>query len=501
MNVVLNNVLVMVVSALVSAFATSLPAAENDGENYNVLFISIDDLNDWTGGLGGHPNAKTPNIDKLGTDGILFTNAHAQAPICGPSRASFMTGLQPTTTGIYLHIRDEDVRGANENTRSIKFLPEYFEEHGYKTMGTGKLWHGDDLANTFQAYGRHLPEGEWFGPRPKERIHYDYTEGPHYDGESGTATDWGAFPDRDEEMPDHFYASWTIERLQEEHDEPFFLGVGFVRPHVPWYVPEHWMEKHPLEEIELPPYKEDEESDVPEIGRRMTFMPPMPTREYLKEEKQWTKMLQSYLASTTFVDYQVGRVLQALEESRYADNTIVVLFSDHGYHLGEKNRVAKMSLWERDTRVPLIFAGPGIDSGLRSGRPVGLIDMYPTLLDLCNLPENSQNEGRSLTPLMEDVQREWPYPAMTSFGPNNIALRTDDFRYIRYEDGSEEFYDHRSDPHERHNLAKDPGHRPRFEAKIEKLQRFIPKDPAPLAYASSFMMNPYFRDRSVRWRE
>src|SRR5699024_4679456 len=271
-------------------------------------------------------------------------------------------------------------------------------------------------------------------------------------------------------VSDYYYASWAIEKLEQNHDQPFFLGVGFVRPHVPWYVPQHWLDMYPLENIQLPPYLEDDMEDIPEVGQRMAFMPPMPTRDYLKEQGQWKEMIQAYLASITFMDHQLGRVLRALEESPYADNTIIVLFSDHGYHLGEKNRVAKMSLWERDTRVPLIFSGPGIDSNLRSSRPVGLIDIYPTLLDLSHLPENHQNEGQSLTPLMEDVDREWPYPVITSFGPGNISLRSDRFRYIQYEDGSEEFYDHRNDPNEWHNLAKDAKHKTKVKSEIEKLQ-------------------------------
>lgn len=241
--------------------------------------------------------------------------------------------------------------------------------------------------------------------------------------------------------------------------------------------------------------------DIPEVGRRMTFMPPMPTTEYLKERNQWKKMVQAYLASSTWVDHQVGRVLHALAESPYADNTIIVLFSDHGYHLGEKNRVAKMSLWERDTRVPLVFAGPGIDEGLRSSRPVGLIDMYPTLLDLTGLPPYARNEGRSLTPLMTEPDRDWPYPAMTAFGPRNISLRSDDFRYIQYEDGSEEFYDHRNDPNEWLNLANDPQKRARYESVITRMRELIPEHPARLSEKSSFDMNPYFRERMPAWRE
>lgn len=463
----------------------------------NVLFIAIDDLNDWIGPLGGHPDVQTPHMDALAEQGMVFTNAHTQAPLCGPSRASLLTGLQPTTTGIYLHIDDREVAGANEATRQAASLPEYFGRHGYKTMGAGKLWHGNDLAGTFQEYGeRH----EWFGPRPQERINYDPAKGPNYDGHGGTSTDWGAYPARDEEVSDSYYTSWAIERLQQDHEQPFFLGVGLVRPHVPWYVPQDWLDRYPLEEIELPPYLEDDMEDIPELGRQMAFMPPMPTTEYLKKRGQWEKAVQAYLASVTFADHQVGRLLKALEESPYADNTIVVLFSDHGYHLGEKNRFAKMSLWERDTRVPLMFAGPGIEAGQRSSRPVGLIDIYPTLLELCGLPENARNEGRSLSPLIEEPEQAWPYPVMTAFGPENIALRTDHLRYIRYEDGSEEFYDHRSDPHEWHNLAGDAERRTEIASHLEELRKYLPETAAPLAEHSRFDMNPYFRDRMEKWQ-
>ena len=468
------------------------------GRPPNILLITVDDLNDWTGALGGHPNASTPNIDALARDGVLFTNAHTQAPLCGPSRASLLTGLYPTTSGIYLHIDDRAVHDVNAATRATLSLPEYFGSRGYRTMGFGKIWHGNDLGHTFQTYGEPY---DWFGPQPAERINYDPVKGPNYDGLAGTGTDWGAYPSRDEEMSDYRYASDAIERLQQEHDRPFFLAVGFVRPHVPWYVPRTWLERHPLEGIHTPPYRADDLDDVPEVARRMAFMPPMPTTEYLKEKNQWAEMVRAYLASTTWTDHQVGRVLQALRESRYADNTIVVLLSDHGYTLGEKGRVAKMSLWERDTHVPLIVSGPGVPRGVRSSRAVGLIDVYPTLLELAGLPANSHNEGRSLVPLLGDPDRAWPYPAMTIFGPRNVSLRTDSVRYTRYEDGSEEYYDHRSDPNEWENLAHPAVRSPALAAEIDRLRGFIPTAPAPLAEASSFDMNPYFRERMPVWRE
>lgn len=473
----------------------NLPATS---QRPNVLFIAIDDQNDWIGSLGGHPNAATPNMDALAERGVLFTNAHAQAPLCGPSRSSLLTGLYPTTSGIYLHIDDREVSDANDATRATLSIPEYFASHGYRTMGFGKIWHGNDLGNTFQEYGeRH----DWFGPTPDERINYDPTKGPNYDGHGSTGTDWGAYPERDEQTSDYKYASAAIERLQQDQEAPFFLAVGFVRPHVPWYVPQPWLDRHPIEGIETPPYLPGDLADVPEVARRMAFMPPMPTTEYLKERGQWGEMIRAYLASTTWTDHQVGRVLRALEQSPYADNTIVVLFSDHGYHLGEKDRVAKMSLWERDTHVPLVIAGPGVSGGVRSTRPVGLIDLYPTLLELTGLPANGRNEGRSLVPLIRDPDRAWPHPAISMFGPRNVSVRSEEFRYTRYEDGSEEFYDHRTDPNEWRNLAYGGNPGSATAAEMERLRAFIPENPAPLAAASSFATNEYFRERMPIWRE
>ncbi len=457
----------------------------------NVLFIAIDDLNDWVGCLDGHPNAKTPNIDSLAERGVLFTNAHCQAPICGPTRASLFTGLYPATTGIYLQIDDPDIRDSSPATKVATFLPDYFEQHGYKTMGVGKLFHQGDKAGVFQEYGGRF---EGSGPKPKKRFHYD----PKWFGKPGsTQTDWGAYPERDDQMPDYKSAKWAIERLNRTHDKPFFLAVGFVRPHVPWYVPKKWLDMHPIEGIKTPPYKPDDFDDIPEMAARVADVPMMPTTEWMKETNQWRAAVQAYLACTTWTDHWVGEVVRALENSPYADNTIVVLWSDHGYHLGEKNRFAKQAIWERDTRVPLIIAGPGVEGGKRCARPVGLIDLYPTLLSMCGLPGNPQNEGRDLSPLLEDPGREWNHPAITSYGPVNHTVRSDRYRYIRYEGGAEEFYDMKNDPNEWTNLAGDPG----YADEIAAHRKHLPKNPAPLAEKSRYGINEYFKERLEKWRQ
>lgn len=461
--------------------------------NPNVLFIAVDDLNDWIGCMAGHPNTKTPNMDRLAARGTLFTNSHCQAPICGPSRASLMTGLLPSTTGIYGHIEDDLIRGTSPATQDVIFLPEYFQQHGYKTMGIGKLFHEHAPTGVFDVSGGRVPG---FGPKPEKRMKWESKSGPDY---GSTSTDWGAFPETDAEMPDYQSAQWAAERLAETHDDPFFLGVGFLRPHVPWHVPQKWFDLHPVDELEMPPYLPSDYDDIPEIGKRIADLPMMPTTEWAKETGEWKYIVQAYLASISFVDHYVGQVLNALEQSRYADNTIVVLWSDHGYHIGEKNRFAKMSIWEEATRAPLIIAGPGCSAGQVCTQPVGGIDLYPTLLDLCGLTANTDNEGHSLQPLLHDGSTTWPHIALTTYGRNNHAVRDEHFRYIRYENGAEELYDHRQDENEWHNLAGQP----EYAAEMERLRQYLPKTNEPWSPEAIFDYNRYFiehRRRETRER-
>jgi len=476
------------VTILIVLFSGFIHDSISAAEKPNVLFIAIDDLNDWVGCLKRHPNALTPNIDRLASRGMLFTNAHCQAPICGPSRASIMTGLLPTTSGIYGQISDPNIKKAGPATADAIFLPDYFEQHGYRTLACGKLFHHGDRARVFDDYGGHSS----FGPKPKNRFHYDPKWFPEKIG--GTQTDWGAFPETDEKMPDFKIAQYGVEQFKREHKQPFFLAVGFMRPHVPWYVPQKWFDKHPLETIELPPYLKTDLEDVPEISRRVNELPAMPTTEWAIQEKQWKKIVQSYLACTTFVDAQVGKVLDALEKSQYRDTTIVILWSDHGYHIGEKNRFAKQALWDRANRVPLIISVPEKLSNLPAGqchKPVGLIDMYPTLLDLCGLPANKKNEGHSLLPLLKDPDAAWTHSTLTSYGPGNTTVQTERYRFYQYEDGSMELYDQQIDPNEWNNLASDPDH-----AKlIEKLRQSIPEEQAESSKFNKYPTNRYFIER------
>ncbi|MCB9258781.1 MAG: sulfatase [Ignavibacteriales bacterium] len=455
----------------------------------NVLFIAIDDLNDYVNCMDGSIKIPTPNIDKLAQQGILFTNAHCQAPICGPSRASIMTGLFPSTSGNYLQLKDVDIKKSNKTTRNAIFLPDYFEQHGYKTMAVGKIYHNGDAAKTFDEYGGRF---SWMGPKPKERFKYDPSK---IDGKKGsTQTDWGAYPEHDSLMTDYQSAKWAVNKLQQTHDMPFFMAVGFVRPHVPWYAPKKWFEMFPIDSIKTPPYKKDDFDDIPEFAKKVADAPMMPTTEELIKSGEWKDVLQAYMACVAFVDAQVGKVIDALEKSKYADNTIVVLWADHGYHLGEKNRFAKQALWERDTRTILIFKDINGISGIKSDNPVQLIDIYPTLLDLCDLPPNKMTEGHSLKSLINNTNKDWSNPAISFYGKGNIAIRNNQYRLIQYEDHSIELYDLINDPNEWHNLAESIEH----QEIIKELIQFIPEEWADLSNYSNYDFNEYFIEKSKK---
>lgn len=473
---------------LIGLISLSIAGTLFGQEKPNVLFIAIDDLNDYVNCMNGSIKAYTPNIDKLASQGVLFTNAHCQAPICGPSRASIMTGLYPSTSGNYLQLKDRDIKRSNSVTASATFLPDYFERFGYKTMAVGKIYHNGDAAETFDEYGGKF---SWMGPKPKERFNYDPAKIPGKEG--STQTDWAAYPEHDSLMTDYQSAKWAVSKLQQDQEEPFFLAVGFVRPHVPWYVPKQWFDRFPLETIETPPYLPTDFDDIPEMAKKVSAVPMMPTTEELLAQNEWKKAVQAYLACIAFVDAQVGKVLDALEKSKHADNTIIVLWSDHGYHLGEKNRFAKQAIWERDTRTVLIFKDLKAQEGQTCNAPVQLMDIYPTLVDLCELPPNAMLEGRTLRPLLENTDSEWAYPSLTFYGPGNISIRDERYRLIQYEDGSQEFYDLKIDPNEWYNLAGFFKHQMRINA----LKKHIPATWSPLSEHSSYNINAYFRQKTT----
>jgi len=336
-------------------------------------------------------------------------------------------------------------------------------------MGIGKIFHNSAPEGSIEQYGGRI---KGFGPHPEDEFAWDSDR---------TNTDWGVFPEKDEDMIDYKSAMWAEERLAEKHDRPFFLAVGMIRPHAPWYAPQKWFDMHPPEQLTMPPYLKDDLDDVPQISRDLHEVPMMPTTEWAIETGEWPNIVQGYLASVSFVDHYIGEVLKALENSPYADNTIVVLWGDHGYHIGEKNRFAKHSLWEETSRVPLMIKAPGGVAGQVTHETASLLDLYPTLVDLADLPAYEPNEGTSLKPLLDGCSEPSKHVAITSYGFGNHAIRDKRYRYIYFIDGSEELYDHQIDPNEWRNLASDPVY-----ADIkQRLKQQLPKTNAPLSPVQS----------------
>ena len=448
----------------------------------NVLFIAIDDLNDWIGCLGGHPQVKTPNLDRLAARGTLFTNAHCQSPLCNPSRTSVMTGLRPSTTGIY------SLQPAFRTVPSLKdyvSMPKAFAANGYATSTCGKMYHKDGGKDEFETVG--LPKKSGRKNRPKER--FVPTE--------ASKLDWGPWPPEDAQQRDYQTAEWAVEALTSKPKEPFFMAVGFYRPHVPLYASQKWFDLYPEESLEMPHIRRDDRKDTPRFSWNIHWILPEPRLKSIEAHGLLKSKVRAYLACVSFMDAQVGRVLDALEASGQEDNTIVVAWSDHGYHLGEKEITGKNTLWDPSTRVPLIFAGPGISKNARCERPAELLDIYPTLAELCDLQSTPDRlEGLSLVPQLKDADAPRARPAITSHGPGNDAVRTETHRYIRYADGSEELYDLRSDPHEYTNLAS----RCELAALKKSLATHLPKNPAKPAPGSNARLVELREDGFVYWQ-
>jgi arylsulfatase A-like enzyme len=449
-------------SVSAASLAMSGISFSEDEDRPNVLFIAIDDLNDWVGCLGGHPDVKTPNLDSLAERGVLFTNAFCSAPACNPSRASLMTGILPSTSGVYHN---------NQPWRPVMSeaitLPQHFMAHGYRAVGGGKIYHGrypdpPSWHNYFPSQQQNKPPD----PTPPNRPLNGIPKTAHFD--------WGPVDVADEEMGDWKVADWATGELEKKHDKQFFLGVGIFRPHLPWYVPRKYFDMYPPESITLPNVKEDDLDDVPQIGKRMAR--PNGDHKKVVDHNQWRKAVSGYLASITFADACVGKVIEALNRSPYRDNTAIVLWSDHGWHLGEKLHWRKFALWEEATHNVLMMVVPGItEKGVRCNRTVSMIDIYPTLIDICGLKPKEELEGKSLIPLLKNPEAAWERPALTTHGRNNHSIRSERWRYIRYNDGTEELYDHENDQLEWNNLADKAEY-----ADIKKeLSRWIPEVNVP----------------------
>lgn len=424
-------------------------ADEKSDTRPNVLFIASDDLNHWVGYLGRNPQTKTPNIDRLAERGVRFTHSYCAAPVCNPSRAALMSGLRPSTSGIYEN--DDDGRTVIPAEQSLITT---FRKAGYHTVGAGKIYHGKyDRRNEWDEYLTR-PGGD---PKPT--------------GDTGVGgIKFAPVDAQDEEFVDYKTVSYGIEQLQKKHDKPFLLTIGLHKPHMPWNVPQKYFDMHPLDQIQLPPTKEDDLDDLPPTAVR--FARPEGDHKQMLESGRWKEAVQAYLAAVSFADAQLGRLIDALDKSEYADNTIIVFWGDHGWHLGEKQHWRKFALWEESTRAPLIWVAPGITKpGSVCNRTVDFMSIYPTLTDLAGIPTPSYVEGPSIRKLLENPQAEWTTPALTTYQYNNHTVRTEDWRYTRYADGSEELYDEVNDPYEWTNLAN----KPEYAAKKVELAKWMPK--------------------------
>jgi iduronate 2-sulfatase len=458
----------------------------------NVLFLSIDDLNDWIGTLGGHPQAKTPHLDRLMAKSVLFSNAHCTAPVCGASRHSLLSGLRPSTTGWYTNSSKKRADYERALNGTIP-LPTHFKHNGYKTLAAGKVFHkGTSDIKGYDYWTETRPKYQWPKALAARGHGYQGKSGGHFHpfppdggaiyqkyqkGVSGQSLCWGALDKADmppEGMPDVQIADWAVERLKQKHDNPFFLAVGFIRPHVPYTAPKEFFDLYPMKDIVVPKVPEDEMDDIPLHGKAMakgTIEGGDHWNVLSIGPDYWKEMTRAYLACVSFVDAQAGKVLDALEASPYADNTIIVFWSDHGQHIGEKRHWRKQALWEESTRVPLSFHVPGtVNAGRSCDRAVSLLDIYPSLIELCGLPPMKGLEGISLLPQLEDPETRRSEPAVTTWYYNNHAIRGQRWRYIRYRDGSEELYNHATDPLEHVNQASNP----KYTKIKERFKKYLP---------------------------
>jgi arylsulfatase A-like enzyme len=455
-------------------FVLASPAQAQDDAPKNVLFIAVDDLNDWVGYLGGHPQTKTPNIDRLAARGMAFLNAQAPSAICNASRTALLSGLRPSTTGIYGNAPDwrEQEIFAGKPT-----LPRAFRDAGYLTLGGGKIFHAHTFTNSgFTGFN---DTSAWNAFYPSITRQLPDEIGPitrPANGNTVAATfDWDPLVAEDAALGDGQVVDWVTRQIAAETDVPRFIAAGIYRPHLPWYVPQSYFDLHPLALVELPAVKRNDLNDVPPSAVAGTFSA-VEVHDWVVRAGAWQEGVQAYLASVSYADAMVGRLLDALDASGRAEQTIIVLWGDHGFHLGEKGRWRKMTLWGESLHVPFVIVAPGVSTpGSMSRAPVSLMDLYPTLIELAGLQAPDHLEGRSLVPLLEDPDDDWDFPVLSTYGFGNHAVVSERYRYIHYADGGEELYDIVADPNEWTNLA---GNR-RFAGVIDELSAYLPKTDAP----------------------
>jgi arylsulfatase A-like enzyme len=433
----------------------------------DILFIAVDDLNTWSKLYDPSFPIEMPNLERLASHGALFTRAYCAAPACAPSRAAVLSGQRPTTSGLY-----NNPDKLEKHHRDTVFLPQWFKQHGYRTWGVGKILHGEPL----HAGDPTRPIFEQFTKKqvifPAEKLH-----GPTTGSGKTPVFDWGEMtgPLGDDRTID--LAVDRIKNARKTNAPPVFQAVGISSPHLPHFArPEHFA-RYPGENLVLPPMPEDDFDDIPAAGLAMADFQKS-WNQHLFDARDagdpapLAKLVQSYQAAATYGDEMLGRLLDAFDSTGRADETVIVLWSDHGYHLGDKDSVVKFTLWEMACRVPLVIVAPGVtEPGTRIETPVSLVDLYPTLVELAGLPKKPGLDGETLLPLLKNPKAARETPAITTFLQGNHAVVTKDWRYIRYADGSEELY-RAGDVWNHENLADDPELAPI----IATLRKHLPAD-------------------------
>jgi arylsulfatase A-like enzyme len=424
-------------------------------DRLNVLFIAIDDLNHWVHYLGRNTQSVTPNIDKLAARGVSFTRSYCASPVCNPSRAALMSGMRSSTTGVY----DNDVDW-RKYVAEDKPLTTAFRKAGYFVCGSGKIYH--------EAFRR---ASEWDDYLQNEGGNPKVPAGQS-DGVGGIK--FAPLDCKDEDLDDYRITDYGIQQLGKQHDKPFFLAVGLHKPHMPWNVPQKYYDMFPADKIQLPPTTENDLADIPPAGIKMAK--PDGDHAAMVKSGRWKEAIQAYLAACAYTDMNIGRLLDALDKSAYKDNTAIVFWGDHGWHLGEKEHWRKFTLWEEAARAPLLWVVPGLTStGGVCERTVDYMSIYPTLMDVCGIPKPAHLEGVSIQPLLADPKAAWNTPALTTHGFQNHGARSEGWRYIRYANGDEELYDETADPYEWKNLATDP----KYADKKAELAKAFPTTNVP----------------------
>ncbi|MEX0320990.1 MAG: sulfatase [Puniceicoccaceae bacterium] len=442
---------------LLPLLALAMSSIAGAAEHPNVLLLVVDDLNTWLLGDSNRYAGKVvaPNIRKLAYSGVLFNRAYTASPFCSPSRTALLSGVRPWKSGVYDNGVDMEPSTALAHAIS---LPQLFKDAGYYTASYGKISHGWGSRDSWDEFVPHkrdpIPPGATFLP---------FTRGEQ---------DWGVTHLKEEEMGDTTYADGAIKQLQKKHNKPFLVACGLFHPHMPWYVPKKYFDMFPLDKVTTPELLKNDLDDVPPLGREVT----KGKQNFVKSVLEHGKLkegVQAYLATTAYADAQMGRVLDALEKSPYRDNTIVMLMTDHGFHLAEKGHWQKGTLWEEATHNLLMFRVPGMTRpGGKSERFVSLQDVYPTLTELTGLKKPDYVDGRSLVPLLKNPNAKWQSTAITCLYDRYVSIRTEGFRYTRYNTDQEELYDCSEDPHEWHNVVNNP----EYAQVLKKLRKLVPNE-------------------------